>query len=397
MGWASPRQLIPSNMAPDLDAPKSWDFEEFISAPAKVNLFFQTFPKEPGSLGLHQVRSLIAPCSLTDTIQVKVSWHQGTPFSVRIRLADQNADHLLDSGHCVNSDHSRASEPPQGPDLPLGPDNLLWQAAAAWWEAWQGERDTFAPHIDLTLAKNIPWAAGLGGGSSDAAALLRILQTQLPYPVSEEKMARNICPDLGSDVYPAYLRQMLAVDDTGHRIASLYAFSPPILSPSCLLLTFPDIHFSTPLFYKDFDALAKQEGTDSLLSNSFAPLSLVAFPPQTKLLQELATFTKEESLTCRSGRDLWQYLQTQANHLPVREKILDRSWSLPEISLSQDFWPRLWDQGDLYVDLSGTGPTIFLLYPPWHAEPIARLAAHLQEVAARLQVKMKIHWTQLLL
>lgn len=384
-------------MPPDPADPKSWDFEESILAPAKLNLFFQTFPNEPGSSGLHRVRSLIAPCSLTDTIQVKVNWHQGASFSVRIRLADPSPDHLSDSGNSIDSGHSRASEPHQGPDLPLGPENLLWQAAAAWWEAWQGKQGTFAPQIDLILSKNIPWAAGLGGGSSDAAALLRILQTQLPYPVSEEKMARNICPDLGSDVYPAYLRQMLAVDDTGHRIASLYAFSQPILPPSCLLLTFPDIHFSTPLFYGKLDALAERGGADALLSNSFAPLSLEAFPPLAKLLQELIAFAKEESLTCRSGRDFWQYLQAQSHHLLVREKILDESWTLPEISLSQDFWSGLWDQGDLYLDLSGTGPTIFLLYAPRHGEAIARLAAHLQELAARLQVKMGIHWTQLLL
>lgn len=382
---------VPSN-ASSLPCPSSW--ENTISAPAKVNLFFQTFPKEPRSPGLHEIRSLIAPCTLTDTIQVKVSWLQGDRFSVRIRLTDPTTD------------------------LPLGPENLLWQAASAWWEAWRKKLPSqtdpvIAPQIDLTLTKKIPWAAGLGGGSSDAAALLRALQSQAAHPLPEEEMQGSICPSLGSDVYPAYLGQLLAVEGTGHRIASLYTFSPDVTPPSCLLLTFPNIHFSTPLFYRKFDALGESLGghlgehlgghlveleeRKSPLSNSFAPLSLAAFPAQADLVQEIASFAKSVGLACRSGRDIWHYLDALTHDLPVQEKNLDESFSLPEIFLPRGFWQGLWNQGDLYCDLSGTGPTIFLLYPPRLAQAMARLAARLQEMAARRKVEMGVHWTKLIL
>lgn len=412
---SDPASALPSNLATDPAVPadpKTWDFETLILAPAKVNLFFQTFPKEPGSKDLHQVRSVIAPCSLADRIQVKVSWHQGPHFSVRISLADP------------------------GPNLPLGPDNLLWKAASAWWEAWRSEQSDFAPQIDLTLAKNIPWAAGLGGGSSDAAALLRVLQAQAAHPVSEEKMARIICPALGSDVYPAYLGQMLAVGGTGHSIENLYVFPPHFLPPSCLLLTFPDIHFSTPLFYGKLDTLgapkardkaggtaemkgakwAKRakwakwakgtkwamgakgaKGAEGLFSNSFGPLALATFPAQAKLIQELFEFTKEEDLVCRSGRDLQHHLLLRSQDLPIQKKALDKSFSLPERTLAQDFWPGLWKEGDLYVDLSGTGPTMFLLYPPRLDQAMIRLATRLQTVATKEEIKMKMHWTKLIL
>ena len=88
----------------------------------------------------------------------------------------------------------------RGSALPAGPDNLVYKAAVAYLNAagWPGG-------VKVVLEKNLPVAAGLGGGSSDAAAVLRGLSRLYPASLDLPGLALR----LGADV-PFFLEAGLA-------------------------------------------------------------------------------------------------------------------------------------------------------------------------------------------
>lgn len=142
-----------------------------LSAPAKVNLHLRILRKRPD--GFHDLETLMAPISLADEITVE--------------LAD-------DRTVTMTCDQA---------EVPAGPANLAVRAAEEF--ARQTGRE-FGARIELR--KRIPMGAGLGGGSSDAAAVLialdTILETRLGAGSLEEMAAR-----LGSDV-PFFIRRRAA-------------------------------------------------------------------------------------------------------------------------------------------------------------------------------------------
>ncbi len=107
------------------------------------------------------------------------------------------------------------------------------------------------PALRIRLHKGIPSGAGLGGGSSDAAALLRWLNANSPAPLAPEALA-HVALRVGADV-PFFLRGgPCRVRGIGE-----------ILEPACvelpgtsLLLVCPEERVSTPWAYRAYDALA---------------------------------------------------------------------------------------------------------------------------------------------
>lgn len=105
-------------------------------------------------------------------------------------------------------------------ELTAGPDNLVHRAATAFRQAYREARGADLPPLRFELLKRVPIAAGLGGGSSDAAAALRLLRRAFPTeaaagtdgpggqtaePIDLEAIARR----LGSDV-PFFLQDVPA-------------------------------------------------------------------------------------------------------------------------------------------------------------------------------------------
>ncbi|MHB1263620.1 MAG: 4-(cytidine 5'-diphospho)-2-C-methyl-D-erythritol kinase [Gemmatimonadaceae bacterium] len=137
-----------------------------LQAAAKVNLRLRVLEREPS--GYHQLETIFLRIALADVVRVRAL----------------PAGRSLDCG---------------GPALPasgLGPveQNLAWRAAAAYADAsgWPGG---FA----LEIEKHIPVGGGLGGGSADAGAVLRALESIAPRPLGEAGLA-SLAASLGSDV-----------------------------------------------------------------------------------------------------------------------------------------------------------------------------------------------------
>jgi len=132
------------------------------SARAKVNLVLRVGPRRPD--GFHEIDSLMAPLDLADRVEVRVSRRAG-PVSCRV---------------------------PGRPDLD-GPSNLAARAADAF-----RRRFGVARAIAIRIEKRIPVVAGLGGGSSDAAAVLRCLSRA--FGARDRAVLSAIGLQIGSDV-----------------------------------------------------------------------------------------------------------------------------------------------------------------------------------------------------
>ena len=131
-----------------------------VKAPAKVNLVLRVLGKR--SDGFHELETLMVPVDLCDKLTY-------TPEST-FRL------------NCSN------------PNLGDSEDNLVVRA----WRAVEQETGrTLGGHLKLT--KNIPHGAGLGGGSSDAAATLRLANQVHQLSLTDDILA-NLAAELGSDV-----------------------------------------------------------------------------------------------------------------------------------------------------------------------------------------------------
>lgn len=126
-------------------------------------------------------------------------------------------------------------------------DNTLTRAYAAFCQAVSLP----PPALHVRLHKGIPSGAGLGGGSSDAAALLRWLNTVSPAPLAPDDLARAALR-VGADV-PFFLQERpCRVRGIGEKLEPATVELPE----TSLLLVCPEERISTPWAYRAYDALA---------------------------------------------------------------------------------------------------------------------------------------------
>jgi 4-diphosphocytidyl-2-C-methyl-D-erythritol kinase len=172
----------------------------------------------------------------------------------------------------------------QGANLPEDAGNLVYRAAEQYLNALP-----FEGGVRIQLIKEIPVAAGLGGGSSDAAAALKGL-AQL-YPANIELM--DLAINLGSDV-PFFLSDYSAARGQGRG----EVLTPVSLSTCHLVLINPGVHVSAKEAYGALDtlqgALAVTEILEALrqqqtphLYNALQPGILIQYPAIAQVLEAL--------------------------------------------------------------------------------------------------------------
>ena len=134
------------------------------------------------------------------------------------------------------------------PALPTDGSNLVLRAAALFCQ----ELHLPVPDLHLHLQKRIPSQAGLGGGSSDAAAVLRAMRTLYAPEVPDAELER-MAAALGSDV-PFFIRGGTALaTGRGERLTPL-----PRLADGWFVVVKPPEGFSTPAMYRRLDELPSQ-------------------------------------------------------------------------------------------------------------------------------------------
>lgn len=132
----------------------------------------------------------------------------------------------------------------------LGPDNLVLRAARAW-EVARGGVNCGA----FNLAKYIPVAAGLGGGSADAGAALRLLARAFPGRVKDAGIAK-IAASLGADVPVCLASRPAMMRGTGERLSFLSRF-PAV----AVLMVNPGVGVATREVFAALDAPSPGRGT----------------------------------------------------------------------------------------------------------------------------------------
>ncbi len=128
--------------------------------------------------------------------------------------------------------------------IPLDRSNLAWRAAEVFYEQ-TGLKTT---GLEIRIVKRIPVEAGLGGGSADAAAVLRALNRHYGEPLSILALA-EIGALVGSDVPFCTLCGTAIVEGRGERLRRL-----PDMPDCCFVVCKPDFSVSTPELYQKIDA-----------------------------------------------------------------------------------------------------------------------------------------------
>ena len=197
-----------------------------LAAPAKLNLYLHITGRRPD--GTHTLDSLVAFAGLADRVTLAESADQSGAQSAAFALAISG---------------------PFKAGLSGGEDNLALRAARAL-AAAAGGRPGGA--LRITLEKNIPVAAGLGGGSADAAAVLAGLASlwrvdgSLPARVAA-KLGADVAVCLGSR--PTFMAGIGA------------ALGPAVALPAAgVVLVNPGVALTTASVFRAYDALGQADG-----------------------------------------------------------------------------------------------------------------------------------------
>ena len=135
-----------------------------------------------------------------------------------------------------------------GGTLPAGPGNLVWQAAHV-----MRRRYGITDGLSIHLKKRIPIAAGMAGGSADAAAVFRLLREWYVPEASNEDLERLSLP-LGADIPYCITGGTKLCEGIGE------VLTPLPTAPACfLVIVRPDISVSTGWVYREFDGIPTQE------------------------------------------------------------------------------------------------------------------------------------------
>ena len=178
-------------------------------APAKINIRLEVLHKKPD--GYHEIRSIMCSVGLYDVVTLSRS---------------NNGIHIS-----TNNIH-----------IPVDKNNLAYQAADLLLQKTKTPKGA-----QIHLKKNIPVASGLGGGSSDAAAVMKGINDLYELKYSQRELMK-LGAQIGADV-PFFFSQSPALaTGTGEKILPLTLF-PPFWT----LLTTPPIPVSTAWAYGKYN------------------------------------------------------------------------------------------------------------------------------------------------
>ncbi len=242
------------------------------NAYAKINLVLNVVDKLEN--GYHQIEFLMDSVDLHDVVTVERS----------------DADEV-----CV-IDH------PQLSNL----DNLAYDALKVMRDNYK-----FTNNYKITIEKNIPVAAGMAGGSSDAAAVMRILNILEGIDASEEELAK-LGAQVGSDVSYCIYSRLAIARGTGEQIEVVTNQLPT----KYVLVINPGVPLSTPTVYQNYQLVETKGSIEAVLTaqnheqfeaalfNSLAVTAHKLCPQMATLEAEIKQLTDHRVLVSGSGPTL---------------------------------------------------------------------------------------------
>ena len=181
---------------------------------AKLNLTLDVLGKRED--GYHDLQSIMQTISIRDDIEIDVG--TGKPWCLQCSVEG----------------------------IPTDETNLAWKAAKVYCEAMNKDPNG----LEIRITKRIPSGAGMGGGSADAAAVLRALNRHYGNPLSVFALA-ELGAQVGSDVPFCTLCGTAMVEGRGERLRKL-----PDMPDCVFVVCKPEFSVSTPELYKKIDEVA---------------------------------------------------------------------------------------------------------------------------------------------
>ena len=265
-----------------------------LQAPAKVNYRLDVIRRR--SDGYHDLRMIMQRINLCDQVTLKLV---ETP------------------GISVCCDHDA---------VPDGEDNIAWKAAQKLLDLAGGTGGVL-----ITIQKNIPVAAGLGGGSSDCAAVLLGMNQLLGLGLSRERLM-EIGVTLGADVPFFVFQQTALAEGIGERLTPLEG-----LPSAWIVLVNPNLPVSTAWVYKNLqltqqsplatipDSFEDVAALCSVLSNDLETVTIPAFPVIAEIKKSLLASGALGALMSGSGPTVFGLFADQAAADRAAEQFIKRS------------------------------------------------------------------------
>jgi 4-diphosphocytidyl-2-C-methyl-D-erythritol kinase len=275
-----------------------------LAAPAKINLFLKVLSKRPD--GYHELVSWMQKLSLYDSITL-----HATSANITLQCPDSS--------------------------IPEDETNLAFKAAALFFK-----ETSVAGGVDIVLKKKIPVAAGLGGGSSDAASVLKGLDEMFSTRLGEEVLI-TMASRLGADV------PFFVVEDSSCWAAGVgeKLIKKEPMADCWIILVNPGFSVSTKWVYDSF-ALTSEVNPDILTRfteaiNASAEQREVLFSTAAGLLQ--------------GTQDIFSVYGSRFNsgllYNDLEEVTVNRYPELAELK------SRLLNYKAIGALMSGSGPTVF--------------------------------------
>ncbi|MEI6602859.1 MAG: 4-(cytidine 5'-diphospho)-2-C-methyl-D-erythritol kinase [Clostridia bacterium] len=175
---------------------------------AKINLSIDITGKRED--GYHEIRMIMQTVDLHDTVTVR-QCTEGISISCK------------------------------SPFVPIDQRNVAWKAAKLFFDKYQVNAG-----VSIRIDKTIPVAAGLAGGSANAAAVLRAMRTLFKPDITDEEL-RELSKSIGADVAYCVSGGTMLAEGIGDTLTPL-----PSLKSQTILLVKPGIGVSTPQVYHKF-------------------------------------------------------------------------------------------------------------------------------------------------
>ena len=188
---------------------------------AKLNLTLDVLGKRED--GYHDLKSVMQTISVRDDVEIDIG--TGKPWTLECSMEG----------------------------IPCDERNLAWKAAKVFFDVTKIDSDGIA----IRITKRIPSGAGMGGGSADAAAVLRALNRHYENPFSIFALA-ELGAQVGSDVPFCVVCGTAMVEGRGERLRKL-----PDMPDCIFVICKPDFSVSTPELYKKIDQVAIPKRPDN--------------------------------------------------------------------------------------------------------------------------------------
>lgn len=293
-----------------------------VTAHAKINLLLDITARRPD--GYHNITGVMQAISLSDTVTVAVTDPVDGMYLCTMGPRPGMAETITLT--CSN------------PDLPTDSRNLAWRAAEKFFSATGRGCRVLRIHIE----KRIPAAAGMAGGSTDAAAVLVALNRLFGEPLTPAALC-EVGVTLGADVPFCILGGAQITEGVGEVMTALPAM------PACdLVIACAGEGVSTPAAYKALD----------VRYGNFAP---DAYAPHYGELSALVDALKAGDLdgVCGGGFNIFE------------------SVVLPERPVARGIKETLQAAGARLAMMSGSGPSVFGVFPK--GDPGVRKAVEMLE------------------